>query len=141
MNPVYFYLNIGAINDTWTVPHAIREFIANSIDETTLSGVTQNPEFTINGNTITIRDYGRGIQPKHFVLDQQDEKLKSNQVIGKFGVGVKDAISVLISHKKIIQIFSKHARFGFAMKPKHGFTNIYTLHGVYASGIDSMVGT
>lgn len=138
-----FDLNIASINSNWTIAHAIREIIANAIDETITSNCSKDMEITYDNTKkmATIQDYGRGIKPINFVLAQNPEKLTSHKTIGKFGVGLKDAISVLINKGLTIGIFSKHASFGFGMMPKHGFDGIQTLHGIWEEAKQSIVGT
>ena len=79
----YFDLNIDTILEHWSVAHALRELIANAIDETIL---TKAADFQISkeSGTCTIRDYGRGLQYKHFVQNESTEKLENKLVIQYF---------------------------------------------------------
>lgn len=52
-----FDLNIGKILEGWEVYHAIREIIANALDEQVLSG-TQDIQITKQSDGWHIKDYG-----------------------------------------------------------------------------------
>ncbi|MCX6292813.1 MAG: DNA topoisomerase IV subunit B [Sphingobacteriales bacterium] len=84
----------------------IKEVIDNCIDEHTM-GYGKNVDVTINGNTITVRDYGRGI-PLGKVVDvvskintgaKYDSKAFQKSV-GLNGVGTK-AVNALSNHFKV----------------------------------------
>jgi DNA gyrase/topoisomerase IV subunit B len=60
-----FDLNIGKVLEHWTVPFAIREVIANALDEAALSG-TAEPEIVCDEHgSWHIRDFGRGLRYAH----------------------------------------------------------------------------
>jgi topoisomerase-4 subunit B len=84
----------------------IKEVIDNCIDEHTM-GYGKNVDVTINGNTITVRDFGRGI-PLGKVVDvvskintgaKYDSKAFQKSV-GLNGVGTK-AVNALSNHFKV----------------------------------------
>lgn len=81
-----FDLNIEKVLDHWGVEHAIRETIANALDERTLTG-TKNIEIAHHNGTCSIRDYGRGLKYVHFTQNENSEKMTPTNLIGKFGVG------------------------------------------------------
>jgi DNA gyrase/topoisomerase IV subunit B len=60
-----FDLNIGKILDGWEPRHAIRESIANALDEQVLSGTEEIRIGRDAGGDYHIRDYGRGIRYDH----------------------------------------------------------------------------
>lgn len=69
-----FDLNIDRMLENWEVPHAIREIIANAIDEQILTG-TREISITSNGDgQWRIRDFGRGLQHEHFTMNENQEK-------------------------------------------------------------------
>lgn len=78
-----FDLNIEKILENWETSHAIREIIANALDEQLLTK-TKEVEIFKNGNSWLIRDFGRGVQYTHLTQNENQEKLKSTNVIGKF---------------------------------------------------------
>jgi len=90
-------LNIEEVLEHWDVEHALREIIANALDEQYLSGsvdieISEDPR---GGSHI--RDHGRGLEIEHFTLNENEEKTASDsRVIGKFGVGLKDAVATSI---------------------------------------------
>ena len=55
-----FDLNVEKILDHWGVPEAIREVIANALDEQALSGTTE-PKIVKQRDGWHILDFGRGL--------------------------------------------------------------------------------
>ena len=70
-----FDLNIEKVLEHWGVEHAIREIIANALDEMTLTG-TKKIEISYSDGVCHIRDYGRGLQYIHFTQNENKEKAK-----------------------------------------------------------------
>ena len=60
-----FDLNIEQVLEHWEMEHAIREIIANALDEQILTKTDEIKIFKKN-DTWHIRDYGRGLQYTHF---------------------------------------------------------------------------
>lgn len=129
-----FDLNIEQVLENWGPEHAVREIIANALDEQTLTD-SQNIEIYKKDDAWHIRDYGRGLQYSHFTQNENDEKLSSPYLIGKFGVGLKDALAVLYRRGIVVEINSKHANITLKMAPKAGF-DIQTLHAVFVDSVD-----
>ena len=70
-----------------------REIIANALDEQLITG-TQKIEIYQTDIGWGIRDFGRGIQIDHFTQNENPEKYSGPEgIIGKFGVGLKDALA------------------------------------------------
>jgi DNA gyrase/topoisomerase IV subunit B len=90
-----FDLNIEKILENWDIKHAIREIIANAIDEQLLSKTDNIQIFKTNDNTWHIKDYGRGLRYEHFTQKENDEKLLTDGIIGKFGIGLKMLLQLL----------------------------------------------
>ncbi len=135
-----FDLNIEQVLENWSIADALREIIANALDEQILTH-TQSIEITKQGNVWHIRDYGRGIQYIHFTQNENDEKNASDKLIGKFGVGLKDALAVLHRHGCYVHIESKHNSVTTKMAMKSGF-DIQTLHAEFCPpSNDKMAGT
>ena len=136
-----FDLNIKKVLENWSIADALREIIANALDETVL---TKSPEIKIykdSDKVWHIRDYGRGLQYVHLTQNENKEKLECNELIGKFGVGLKDALAVLYRKDCKVVIDSKYHHMTIAMEQKAGF-NIKTLHVKLDDPIDkSMKGT
>jgi len=124
-----FDLNIEEVLENWEVEHALREIIANALDEQVLSG-TAEIEITKDGHgDWHIRDYGRGFRIEHFTLNENQEKLNAlSGVIGKFGVGLKDALATFHRRAVAVLVRSQFGTFRLKQEHKHGFNDIVTLH-------------
>jgi len=68
-----FDLNIEEVLENWEVFHALREIIANALDEQILTE-TKEIEIITEGNIIKIRDFGRGLRYEHLTQNEQEEK-------------------------------------------------------------------
>jgi len=138
-----FDLNIEKVLEHWEIHHAIREIIANAIDEQQLTNTEEIEIFKDKKNNWHIRDYGRGIKYTHLTQKENDEKLKnSDKVIGKFGVGLKDALATFNRKNIPITIISKFGKITTAKSPKHDFSNIATLHALIEEPEDTkFIGT
>lgn len=137
-----FDLNIGKVLEHWTVPFAIREVIANALDEATLSG-TADPVIAAAGdNRWRIRDFGRGLRHTHLTQNENAEKRRHPEVIGQFGMGLKDALATFDRRGVTIAIRSPHADISTGRRPKAGFPDVTTLHALVAPPADpTFVGT
>lgn len=143
MDPKKFDLNIEKVLEHWEIHHAIREIIANAIDEQRLTNTKEIEILKDEKDNWHIRDYGRGIKYTHLTQKENDEKLKNpDKVIGKFGVGLKDALATFDRKNIPITIVSKFGKITISKSPKHGFDNIETLHALIEDTVDSnFVGT
>ena len=142
MPPKKFDLNIEKILEDWDVHHAIREIIANAIDEQILTKTKDIRIFKDSEGRWHIRDYGRGLKYEHLTQKEDEEKLRNPHVIGKFGIGLKDAFATF--DRKGIKVFikSKHGNITLERSRKHEFEDIITLHAIiYPPSDPSFVGT
>jgi hypothetical protein len=103
-----FDLNIEKILDGWLTSHAIRELIANALDEQALTS-TADIVVDKQRSSWVIRDFGRGLR---------------HEVVGRFGVGLKDALAVLHRHDLNVQIRSRHGDIALVKQSKE---NLLTL--------------
>ncbi len=136
-----FDLNIEKILEDWETHHAIREIIANALDEQLL---TKTDEVLIakNGQSWVIRDYGRGLKYSHLTQNENQEKLSNANVIGKVGIGLKDALATFDRRGVIVSAKSQYGQISIEKSPKQGFQDINTLHAVIAEPADeNFVGT
>jgi len=123
-----FDLNIEKILENWEIYHGIREIIANALDEQKLTNTAEIKIFKDNNNNWHIRDYGRGITIEHFTQNENEEKLKVEGIIGKFGIGLKDALATFDRKNIDVKIISKYGEFTIGKSIKIGFDDIITLH-------------
>src|SRR5258708_35648016 len=126
-----FDLNIEKILEGWELRHAIREVLANALDEQAL---TSSAEIRINKDSKGVwhvRDYGRGLRYDHLTQNENKEKLRyESKVVGKFGVGLKDALATLHRRGTSVVIKSKHGDIELEVTSKHGFSDVATLRAV-----------
>lgn len=137
-----FDLNIEEVLENWEVEHALREVIANAVDEQILSSSKDIEISKDPGGRWHVRDFGRGLRIEHFTLNEDKEKLASAlPIIGKFGVGLKDALATFHRRGVNVVIRSPFGQFQLTQVSKHGFENIITLHVQYDDTPISTVGT
>lgn len=114
--------------ENWEVYHAVREIIANALDEQALTGTAKIEIFKDESGRWHIRDFGRGLKYVHFTQNENAEKLNNPTLIGKFGVGLKDALATFDRHKISVEISSKYGQYTTGQAHKHGFSDLMTLH-------------
>jgi hypothetical protein len=122
-----FDLNIEKILENWEIKHAVREIIANALDEQKLSG-TADIKIYKQSNQWIIKDFGRGLKYEHFTQNENDEKLNANGIIGKFGIGLKDALATFERKGVSVRILSKFGDITLGKSQKSGFDDLITLH-------------
>ena len=143
MDRRFFDLNIQRVLEHWTVSEALRELIANALDEQALTETAEPEIVEDDDGRWHVRDFGRGLRYEHFTQNEDPEKLrKPNVVIGKFGVGLKDAMATFDRHRVGVVIRSRHSDITMASAAKHGFDDVLTLHAVVDAPADPhMLGT
>ncbi|MEJ3658469.1 ATP-binding protein [Actinomycetes bacterium KLBMP 9759] len=137
-----FDLNIDRVLEHWTVPFAVREVIANALDEQALTG-SAAPEIRLDASgDWHVRDFGRGLRYQHLSQNESDEKRRSDVVIGQFGVGLKDALAVFERRGVGVTIRSRHADVRIGRRSKADFPDVVVLHAlVDAPSEPDLVGT
>ena len=143
INERKFDLNIEKILEGWETCNAVREIIANALDEQVLTG-TRDVDISKDGQGVWhVRDFGRGLKYEHLTQNENQEKLRNpTKVIGKFGVGLKDALATLSRCKVDVLIRSKYGDISLEQTPKHGFPDVVTLHAVVKGASDpGLIGT
>ena len=124
-----FDLNVEKVLEHWTPAHALREVIANALDEHALLGRSDRPLITKEADGVWhVRDHGRGVRYQHLTQNESDEKRHSDVVVGQFGVGLKDALATFHRNGIGICIASPHGTIGLVERSKHGFGDVVTLH-------------
>tara|TARA_R110002126_G_scaffold121447_3_gene263021 strand:+ start:821 stop:2314 length:1494 start_codon:yes stop_codon:yes gene_type:complete len=124
-----FDLNIEQILENWETYHAIREIISNALDEKLLTE-TNEVQIEKEDDVWIIRDFGRGIQYNHLTQNENEEKLSNDNVIGRFGIGLKDALATFERNKVKIEIISKYNRITISKSKKQDFEDLFTLHAI-----------
>ena len=138
-----FDLNIERVLENWAVAHGIREIIANALDEAALTGTAEPRIAKDEGGRWHIRDFGRGVRYEHLTQNENTEKLANpEKVVGKFGVGLKDALATFDRRGITVEIRSRFGVITTARQGKHGFADLKTLHALIGPPDDSaMTGT
>ena len=138
-----FDLNIERVLEDWDVYHGIREIIANAIDEQALTGTRDVEIMKRAEKRFAIRDYGRGLKYEHLTQNEDIEKTsRPENIIGKFGVGLKDALATFDRHKIGVTIKTKHGNITIGKSSKHEFEDVVTLHAIILPSTDpKMEGT
>ncbi|MGN6793086.1 MAG: ATP-binding protein, partial [Streptosporangiaceae bacterium] len=114
-----FDLNIERVLEHWTIAHALREVIANALDEQSLTGTAEPDIFQDADGFWHVRDYGRGLRYEHLTQNENSEKLAHpDKVVGKFGVGLKDALATFDRHGVTVVMKSRHGDIATGKKAK-----------------------
>jgi len=90
-----------------------------------------------------IRDFGRGLRYEYLTQNENPEKLKNaGKVIGKFGVGLKDALATLRRRKVAVLIGCAYCDISLIETAKHDFEDVITLQAsVSPPNNPQMIGT
>jgi len=138
-----FDLNIEKVLEGWETCHAVRELIANALDEQMMTQTRDVQIYREPDATWHIRDFGRGLKYEHLTQNENEEKLSNpSKVIGKFGVGLKDALATLNRRGVEVCIRSQFGDITLGQIPKSGFSDVVTLHAVVHPAQDqSLIGT
>ena len=123
-----FDLNVEKILDHWGTPEAVREVIANALDEQALTS-TAEPRITKRRDGWHVTDSGRGLHYQHLTQNENPEKhRKADLVVGKFGVGLKDALATFFRRGIDVEIKSPHGDITLRRAAKADFADVKTLH-------------
>jgi hypothetical protein len=129
--PQVFDLNVEKVLEHWTPAHALREVIANALDEHALVGRPERPLIVKDDAGVWhVRDHGRGVRYHHLTQNESDEKRSSDVVVGQFGVGLKDALATFHRNGIGVRISSPHGAISLTEQAKHGFDDVVTLHAL-----------
>ena len=125
-----FDLNIEEILENWQIHDGIREVIANAIDEQKITETEEIQIFRDSDDFWHIRDFGRGLQYEHLTQKENQEKLENPHLIGKFGIGLKDALATFDRNGVYVLLKSKYGDITIGKSEKHGFEDLITLHAI-----------
>lgn len=120
----------------WNEILAIREIIANAIDETKDRKIDI---FKVENKWI-IRNKGDEIKPDNFIIEEGEKRDKQGK-IGKFGIGLKDALSVLTNREIIVEIHTSRYKFIPKYRLKSPLIKHKSLFIYVYEEISSFVGT
>jgi hypothetical protein len=82
------------------------------------------------------------VRYEHLTQNENAQKRNHPQVIGQFGMGLKDALAVFDRRGAGVAISSPHASITTGRRPKEGFPDVVTLHALVAPPSDPrQVGT
>lgn len=132
MSEQAFDLNVEKVLEHWSVPFAIRELIANALDEQMLTGTAEPVIYKDREGRWHVSDSGRGIRYEHLTQNENAEKRRHPRVIGQFGMGLKDALAVFDRRGIDVIIQSPHSTITTGRRPKEGFPDVVTLHALVA---------
>ena len=125
-----FDLNIEEVLEHWTIAFAIRELIANALDEQVLTRTSEPQIIKDDQQRWHIADSGRGLRYEHLTQKEDAEKRKHHAVIGQFGMGLKDALAVFDRRNVGVWISSPHCDITTGRRPKDSFPDVITLHAL-----------
>jgi hypothetical protein len=131
-----FDLNVEKVLEHWSVAFAIRELIANALDEQAITRTGEPGIFKDGVGNWHIADAGRGIRYEHLTQNENAEKRSHPAVIGQFGMGLKDALAVFDRRGVGVAIYSPNAVITTGRRPKEGFPDVVTLHALVAPPVD-----
>ncbi|HEV2477126.1 MAG TPA: ATP-binding protein [Candidatus Dormibacteraeota bacterium] len=118
------------------MPEAIREVIANALDEQALTG-TAEPKIVKRRDGWHVTDYGRGLRYQHLTQNENPEKRrKADLVVGKFGVGLKDALATFHRRGIEVNVRSPHGDITLRRAAKKDFADVKTLHAAITKASD-----
>jgi hypothetical protein len=102
--------------------------IANALDEQALTG-TAEPVIAKRRDGWHVTDFGRGLHYQHLTQNENPEKKrKANLVVGKFGVGLKDALATFYRRGIEVKIRTPQADITLRRAAKSNFADVKTLH-------------
>lgn len=137
-----FDLNVGTVLEHWTVEFALREIIANALDEQVLTQTDFPSIWLDDSGWWHVRDFGRGLRHVNLTQDESPEKQGDDRVIGQFGMGLKDALALFDRVGVNVEIRSRYGDICLGRRAKSEFGDVVTLHALVTEPSDpNMVGT
>eukprot|EP00730_Choanoeca_flexa_P014647 TRINITY_DN6482_c0_g1_i2.p1 TRINITY_DN6482_c0_g1~~TRINITY_DN6482_c0_g1_i2.p1 ORF type:complete len:600 (+),score=93.96 TRINITY_DN6482_c0_g1_i2:53-1801(+) len=106
--------------------HAFSELLANASDAN--DGIS--PVCSVNKDMLKIRNLGRALDAKAFVIGHSVSR-DCDEAIGTHGLGLKDAIAIIMRHSESIALQSRHGSFKFEVRPHvldKALAVIYLIH-------------
>jgi hypothetical protein len=124
------------------VAHAVRELVANALDDTALTGCAHPDLAKAADGDGLIGEYGRGLRDGHLTQKEEHRETPAPDVIGQLDIGLKDALPVFDRRRIGVTIRSAHASITTAQQAKAGVHDMVTLPAIVGPGDDqAMAGT
>lgn len=125
-------LNSDTILEHWNVKDALREIMSNAYDEHSLRKIKKEVEIYKDADQYWhIRDYGNGLAPNDLIQNINPEKVNSEDTIGQFGIGLKDAFAVLWRENVNFICKSKCLEIIRIEKKQKNKSGLKALHAIY----------
>ena len=143
MNPEIKKINLE-INrnlENWKVYHALREIIANALDEQYVTGTKDIDIFEDEKHNWHIRDFGRGIKREYFSQAGSSEKLSNPKLIGKLGIGLQEALATFEHNNVKVIIKSRYGLFALGKSIQDASKKILPLIYIYPPKNTTFLGT
>ena len=110
----------------------MREVIANALDEQALTA-TADAEIVKRRDGWHVTDFGRGLRYQHLTQNENPEKRRrADLVVGKFGVGLKDALATFHRRGVDVSVKSPYGDITLRRAAKSNFADVKTLHAAIA---------
>ena len=127
LEPEWIDLNFGKFSALQSdVTRALCELVSNALDAHQAAGVTVMPELRVEGQDVIISDRGRGLVLSNFAIGRPSAAALPSSSLGQFGLGLKDAVAVLLRERATVTIASSHGDFDFS--EREGKCNASTIH-------------
>lgn len=136
-NPNHYDLNFDQINDDLPLAQAFFELLTNAFDSVKGDLNLVSIE-VVHSNEIIIHDQGPGIMRQHLRFSRTNHQ--SNET-GRFGIGLKDALAIIVNNGGNIKIESKHLLVNkLVRRAKEGYQE-ETYHASIVKHDPEMIGT
>lgn len=109
-----------------TIEDALNELVMNAVDANRAMDNVSPPApdlRVISPSTVELRDQGSGLAPESFVLGYTEGEGKAS---GRFGIGLKDAVAVLMREQAEVKIDSASGSYRF--EARMGKRKVETIH-------------
>lgn len=143
MNPEIkkMYIKIEKDLENWEIYHALREIIANALDEQFLTDTQDIDIFQDKKGNWHIKDFGRGIKPEDFTRKEDGETNSSPNLIGNLGAGLKNALAIFNRNNIKVVIKSRYGLYTIGKSAREHMKQVITLICIFASQNTSFLGT
>lgn len=143
MNPEIkkMYIKIEKDLENWEIHHALREIIANALDEQSQTDTQDIDIFQDKKGNWHIKDFGRGIKPEDFNQKMDGRKKSNLNLIGDLGVGLKNALAIFNRNNIKVVIKSRYGLYTLGKSSREHMKQVITLIRIVASQHTGFLGT